>query len=62
VDYNQNLSERRSAAVVKWLVIKGIERQRLVSSGFGSRDPLATNDTSIGRGKNRRVEVKVISL
>ncbi len=62
VDYNQNLSERRSAAVVKWLVVKGIDRQRLVSSGFGNRDPLANNDTSMGRSKNRRVEVKVVSL
>ncbi|HUR30622.1 MAG TPA: OmpA family protein [Saprospiraceae bacterium] len=62
VDYNQNLAERRSAAVVNWLVSKGISRQRLLSKGFGSKEPLNTNDTSIGRSQNRRVEVKVISL
>lgn len=61
-EYNQDLSERRSAAVVKWLIGKGIKSHRLVSTGFGSRDPLASNDTSAGRSKNRRVEVKVISL
>lgn len=60
--YNQNLSERRSAAVVNWLVVKGISRDRLVSSGFGSKEPISTNATSLGRSQNRRVEVKVISL
>ena len=61
-DYNQNLSERRSAAVVRWLVNKGIAKQRLVSIGFGSKAPVSTNATSLGRSQNRRVEVKVISL
>lgn len=60
--YNQNLSERRSAAVVNWLVLKGILRERLISSGFGSKEPISTNETSVGRSQNRRVEVKVISL
>ena len=61
-DYNQKLSERRSAAVVNWLASKGIERQRLFSRGFGSNEAISSNETSIGRSQNRRVEVKVISL
>ena len=60
--YNQDLSERRSAAVVKWLVSKGINSSRLMSSGSGSNEPVSTNATSQGRSQNRRVEVKVISL
>jgi len=60
--YNQNLSERRSDAVVKWLIAQGIVRDRLFSSGKGAREPIDTNDTSIGRGQNRRVDIKVISL
>jgi outer membrane protein OmpA-like peptidoglycan-associated protein len=61
-EYNQQLSERRSGAVVSWLVAKGIPRNRLVSSGAGSTQPLTSNATSLGRSQNRRVEVKIISL
>lgn len=61
-DYNQQLSIRRSAAVVSWLTKKGINKERLQSSGFGSKQPLNTNFTSLGRSQNRRVEIKVISL
>lgn len=60
--YNQQLSVRRSAAVVNWLVKKGVERDRLKSSGFGSEQPISTNYTSKGRSLNRRVEIKVLSL
>lgn len=60
--YNQQLSIRRSAAVVNWLVAKGIERNRLQSTGFGSGQPINTNYTSKGRSMNRRVEIKVLSL
>jgi OOP family OmpA-OmpF porin len=61
-EYNQNLSIRRSAAVVNWLVKKGISKDRLRSSGFGSTQPVSTNTTSLGRSQNRRVEIKVISI
>ena len=61
-EYNQQLSMRRSAAVLQWLVSKGIKRELLRSSGFGSTQPISTNATSEGRAMNRRVEIKVISL
>ncbi len=61
-DYNQQLSDRRSAAVAQWLIKKGIERHRLQSSGYGSDQPISTNYTSKGRSMNRRVEIKVLSL
>ncbi len=61
-DYNQALSERRSGAVLSWLVSKGISRDRLTSSGMGSTKPVSTNLNSPGRSQNRRVEVKIISL
>lgn len=60
--YNENLSERRAQAVVNWLAAKGIDTARMVPVGFGSREPVSTNETSIGRSKNRRVEVKILSL
>jgi OOP family OmpA-OmpF porin len=61
-DYNQQLSIRRSAAVVAWLKLRGIAIDRMESSGRGATEPVATNYTSEGRSQNRRVEIKVLSL
>lgn len=60
--YNQDLSERRSKAVVHWLIQKGIHPERLTSSGAGSNEPVSLNTTSKGRSQNRRVEVKITRL
>jgi outer membrane protein OmpA-like peptidoglycan-associated protein len=58
--YNQKLSELRAAAVVKYILDKGVEKKRLESKGFGLSKPVADNNTKTGRQKNRRVEVKVL--
>lgn len=55
--YNQELSERRAKAVVKWLTGKGIEPARLSGKGFGRSRPIASNDSAQGRALNRRVEL-----
>ena len=55
--YNQKLSERRSEAVVNYMVDRGIKRERLTTKGFGETQPTAPNDTLEGRQKNRRVEL-----
>ena len=62
MDYNQNLSQRRSIAVINWLVKKGIDKNRMTAVGFGSTQPIASNATSQGRSQNRRVEIKVITI
>lgn len=56
-DPNQKLSEARAGSVLEALVKGGIERARLTSFGRGLGSPVATNDTSEGRAKNRRVEL-----
>jgi outer membrane protein OmpA-like peptidoglycan-associated protein len=56
---NQVLSEKRAAAVKKYLVDKGIAEDRLTSRGFGETQPKASNDTREGRATNRRVEFTV---
>jgi outer membrane protein OmpA-like peptidoglycan-associated protein len=56
---NQPLSEERALAVRKYLESKGVEPSRLESRGFGSTQPIDTNETEEGRAKNRRVEFKV---
>lgn len=55
--YNQELSERRARAVAGTLESNGIERDRIVARGLGTRFPVASNETEEGRRKNRRVEV-----
>lgn len=58
--YNEDLSDRRAASVVTYLVGNGIEAARLDSKGYGETTPIATNDTDEGRALNRRVEFKLV--
>ncbi|MCL2345827.1 MAG: OmpA family protein [Desulfobulbus sp.] len=57
-EHNRDLSNRRAAAVKSALAAAGIDADRLDSKGFGADQPLATNDTAIGRSQNRRVEIQ----
>lgn len=58
--HNADLSERRAAAVVGWLISRGIESRRLSSRGFGATRPAASNADEAGRARNRRVEFYVV--
>jgi len=57
--YNLRLSQRRAAAVMRFLVEQGIAAKRLQSAGFGESRPLASNETDEGRERNRRVELNI---
>ena len=59
-EHNADLSERRAAAVVEWLISRGIESRRLSSQGFGATRPAASNADEAGRARNRRVEFYVV--
>ena len=56
---NEKLSRLRALAVAKFLSQQGVEKNRIHVKGYGEKYPLATNDTSIGRMKNRRIEVQL---
>jgi len=56
---NLDLSNRRAASVMKWLITHGIAPERLGSKGFGQTRPIDTNDTEEGRKNNRRVEFRI---
>ena len=58
--YNELLSQRRADAVVRYLVSKGIDKNRLIAKGYGQSIPVATNDTEEGRSTNRRTEFEII--
>ena len=55
--YNKKLSERRAIAVMKYLVDHGVEADNLIARGYGEEHPIASNDTSEGMARNRRVEL-----
>jgi OOP family OmpA-OmpF porin len=57
---NLELSKRRAATVVRWLVSHGVDNKRLVSDGFGQQKPVDGNDTDTGRQNNRRVEFRIV--
>ena len=56
---NLDLSNRRAASVVRWLVDHGVDGSRLESQGFGETRPIADNRTNAGRQTNRRVEFHI---
>lgn len=54
--YNQDLSERRAAAVKARIVEEyGIDPSRISTEGYGESRPIADNNTDEGRARNRRV-------
>ena len=58
---NLVLSEARAKSVVSYLTSKGIQQAMLSFKGFGSSNPLASNETEVGRAQNRRTEMVVVS-
>ncbi len=60
-ELNQTLSENRAKAVYQYLVDNKIDPTRLQYKGYGKTQPIATNDTDEGRGKNRRTEFKIVA-
>jgi len=58
--YNQKLSEDRAMAVTKYLQDKGISLDRLRYRGYGLTQPIASNETEMGRQLNRRVEFRIV--
>ena len=58
-EHDQKLSEQRAQAVVDYLVSKGVPSNVLSAKGFGTSNPVASNDTKEGREANRRVEFEL---
>jgi outer membrane protein OmpA-like peptidoglycan-associated protein len=58
-DYNQRLSERRAAAVQRFLLELGIEAERLTSDGRGEEAPAVEGSGKSVWQRNRRVEFEI---
>jgi outer membrane protein OmpA-like peptidoglycan-associated protein len=59
VEHNQQLSERRAAAVRDFLVAQGVGINNVTAQGLGPTNPVASNSTPQGRQMNRRVDLVV---
>lgn len=56
---NDPLSRDRANSARDYLISRGVAATRIATEGRGSREPVADNNTSAGRAKNRRVEIYV---
>lgn len=59
--FNDKLSERRSAAVVKYLISVGAKPEMVYSVSHGERKPDHNNKTAKGRAQNRRADVQLLT-
>ncbi|MBA2127044.1 peptidoglycan -binding protein [Hyphomicrobium methylovorum] len=58
---NWELSTARAAAVVKYLIVRGVPADRLVAAGYGEFQPVDGGTSEEAMQKNRRIELKLTS-
>lgn len=56
---NLELSQKRAEAVTSYLVARGVDAAMITTRYHGERYPVASNGTSEGRSKNRRVTIRL---
>jgi chemotaxis protein MotB len=56
---NWELSAQRALAVLRYLVKRGIPKDKIQATGKGDSQPIASNSTASGKARNRRVEIVV---
>jgi len=54
---NLKLSEKRANKIREYFIANGIDPSRIEASGYGEKRHIASNRTTLGRGKNRRVVI-----
>lgn len=59
-EYNRKLSLQRAEAVRQFFIRSGIEANRLQAEGKGELQPVADNESELGRSLNRRVEMHLV--
>ena len=57
---NLAISQKRAEAVRDAFIKAGANPDMLIAKGFGSADPIASNDTPEGRFRNRRIEYRLV--
>src|SRR5690606_19828544 len=56
---NWELSAARASAIVKWMVVQGLDPSRLSAVGYGEHQPIASIATYEGRAQNRRTAIMI---
>lgn len=60
--HNLALSTKRAAGVAEFLIKVGkLPAENVTSEGLGESRPVASNETSEGRAKNRRIEIRIVN-
>lgn len=54
---NNPLSVNRAASARDYLSTRGVDSRRILISGRGSYEPIADNNSEMGRSRNRRIEI-----
>lgn len=60
--YNMKLSEKRAQAVVKYLLMKGVNNAFVGSNNYGETKPAVENNSKSNRAKNRRAEFEIAKM
>ncbi|MEI6820416.1 MAG: OmpA family protein [Bacteroidota bacterium] len=58
---NQVLSENRAKSVEEYMIQQGLSPLRLKYKGYGASKPIASNQTDVGKAKNRRTVFVIIA-
>ena len=58
---NQVLSENRAKSVEEYMIQQGLSPLRLKYKGYGASKPIASNQTDLGKAKNRRTVFVIIA-
>jgi outer membrane protein OmpA-like peptidoglycan-associated protein len=61
-DYNLDLSRQRAGSVARYLTSQQLDPNRFSVDGRGKSQPIASNATSSGKARNRRVEITIQPL
>jgi len=56
---NWDLAAARAISVVRYFESQGLDPNELAGASFGKYHPIASNDTSEGRAKNRRINIVI---
>lgn len=56
---NWDLSSARAISVVRYLILAGVDPDRLSATGFGEFQPIDNRDNDAARARNRRIELKL---
>jgi chemotaxis protein MotB len=57
---NWDLSTARAVEVVNFMIGSGMEPKRLSAAGYADQSPVAGNDTTENKAKNRRIEITLV--